>query len=136
MLLKVQCPNDSKQCVVSGGEIQESMLLLGDQEQNMQCLHCGFASNASMKNQETNPYTDEFKDVCKDVNNRWWAPSSFNSENYNIIPIIEENELFWNIYAHADPKTQVKVPMFIDAFKMVEKLENLIEHKIQQSQDN
>jgi len=26
--------------------------------------------------------------------------------------------------------------MFIDAFKMVEKLENLIEHKIQQSQDN
>ena len=35
MVLKVQCPNDSEQCVVAGGEIVESMLLLGDEEQNI-----------------------------------------------------------------------------------------------------
>ena len=52
MVLKVQCPNDSKQCVVAGGEIVESMLLLGDDEQNMQCLSCGFGSNNKMKSNE------------------------------------------------------------------------------------
>ena len=36
MVLKVQCPNDSEQCVVAGGEIVESMLLLGD-ERNKIC---------------------------------------------------------------------------------------------------
>ena len=32
MILKVKCPNDSKQCTVAGGEIMESMVLLGDEE--------------------------------------------------------------------------------------------------------
>ena len=60
----------------------------------------------------------------------------FTTENYNVVPMVEEGELKWRIFAHVDPKTEVKVPSFADAFKMVEKLEGLIEHKIQQSQDN
>ena len=49
MILKVKCPNDTKECTVAGGEIMESMVLLGDDEQNMQCLACGYASNKTMK---------------------------------------------------------------------------------------
>ena len=28
--LRVKCPNDGEKCSVSGGEIKESMILLGD----------------------------------------------------------------------------------------------------------
>ena len=49
MILKVKCPNNTKECTVAGGEIMESMVLLGDEEQNMQCLACGYASNKTMK---------------------------------------------------------------------------------------
>ena len=31
--LKSKCPNDGEKCSVSGGEIKESMILLGDNEQ-------------------------------------------------------------------------------------------------------
>ena len=37
-ILKVKCPNNGSECSVVGGEIKESMILLGDNEQNMQCL--------------------------------------------------------------------------------------------------
>ena len=30
--------------------------------------------------------------------------------------------LKWRVFAHVDPKTEVVVPAFTDAFKMVEKL--------------
>ena len=34
MVLKVECPNDGSECSVVGGKIMESMVLLGDGEQN------------------------------------------------------------------------------------------------------
>ena len=46
----------------------------------------------------------------------------------------EKEELRW--FEDVDPKTEVKVPSFADAFKMVEKLEKLIGHKIQQQKNN
>ena len=63
MVLKVQCPNNSEECSVVGGEIMESMLLLGDNEQTMQCLSCGFGSSNKMKSDNYQP--NEFKDICK-----------------------------------------------------------------------
>ena len=48
-ILKVKCPNNGSDCSIVGGEIMESMVLLGDGEQNMQCLACGYASNSNMK---------------------------------------------------------------------------------------
>ena len=133
MVLKVQWPNDSKQCVVAGGEIVESMLLLGDEEQNMQCLSCGFGSNNKMKSNDYD--AKEFKDVCKKIKDRWWAPSSFTTENYTVIPPVDET-LKWKIIPLSDTKTEVVVPTFADAFKMIEKMEKIIGESVQQSQDN
>ena len=50
--------------------------------------------------------------------------------------MVKEKELKWRVFAHLDPKTEVVVPLFTDAFKMVEKLEKLIGHKIQQQKNN
>ena len=36
IFLKVQCPNDGEKCLIDDGKIFESMVLLGDNEQNMQ----------------------------------------------------------------------------------------------------
>ena len=36
--LRVKCPNDDKKCSVSGGEIRESMILLGDNVWNVDML--------------------------------------------------------------------------------------------------
>ena len=135
-MLKVKCPNDGEKCAVSGEEIKESMMLLGDSEQNMQCLECGFASNNDMKT-HIKPFPEDFKDVCVETNkDRYWAPSVFTTANYQVIPMVEEKELKWRIYAHEDPKTSVTVPKFIDAYKMVEKLETIVGEKIQQQKDN
>ena len=49
MFLEVQCPNDGSKCLVSDGGIKDSMVLLGDAEQNMQCTQCGYASNKNYK---------------------------------------------------------------------------------------
>jgi hypothetical protein len=103
---------------VSGGEIKESMILLGDNEQNMQCLECGYASNSSMKT-HIKPFPEDFKDVCVETNKgRYWAPSVFTTEN------------------HQDLETEVIVPNFIDAYKMVEKMEKVLGETIQQQTDN
>ena len=51
-------------------------------------------------------------------------------------PTVKDKKLNWIITPIIDTTTEVLVPTFADAFKMVEKLEGLIEHKIQQSQDN
>ena len=45
MFLQVACPC----CLLDEIDIDDSLVLLGDGEQNMQCLHCGFASNNKMK---------------------------------------------------------------------------------------
>ena len=135
-MLKVKCPNDGEKCYVSGEEIKESMMLLGESEQNMQCLECGFASNNDMKT-HIKPFPKDFKDVCVETNkDRYWAPSVFTTANYQVIPMVEDKELRWRIYAHEDPKTVVTVPKFIDAYKMVEKLETIVGEKIQQQKDN
>ena len=134
--LQVKCPNDGKKCSVSGGEVKESMILLGDVEQNMQCLECGFASNNDMKT-HIKPFPEDFKDVCVETSQgRYWAPSVFTTANYQVVPMVEGKELRWRIYAHEDPKTAVTVPNFIDAYKMVEKLETIVGEKIQQQTDN
>ena len=130
--LRVKCPNDGEKCSVSGGKIEESMILLGDNEQNMQCLACGFASNNDMKT-HIKPFPDDFKDVCVETGEgRYWAPSVFTTANYQVVPMVEKTELKWRIFAHEDPKTEVVVPTFTDAFKMVEKMETIIGEKIQQ----
>ena len=134
MFLKVHCPNDGKKCLINNGKIFESMILLGDGEQNMQCLACGFASNKDMKSHiNDNPFPEEFKDVCKSIKGRWWAPSVFTTEHYMVVPLAEDDVLKWRLFAKSDPKTEVIVPHFSDAFKMVEKLEKTIGDQIQQS---
>ena len=134
--LRVKCPNDGEKCSVSGGKIEESMILLGDNEQNMQCLACGFASNNDMTT-HIKPFPDDFKDVCVETGQgRYWAPSVFTTANYQVVPMVEKTELKWRIFAHEDPKTEVVVPTFTDAYKMVEKMEIIIGQKIQQQKDN
>ena len=135
-MLKVKCPNNGSECSIVGGEIMESMVLLGDGEQNMQCLACGYASNSNMKT-HIQPFPKDFKDVCVETDKgRYWAPSVFTTENYNVVPIVDGGVLKWRIFAHQDPETEVVVPLFSDAFKMVEKMENLIGETIQQQTDN
>ena len=136
LTLRVKCPNDGKKCSVSGEEIKESMILLGDNEQNMQCLECGYASNNSMKT-HIKPFSEDFKDVCVETNqDRYWAPSVFTTENYNVVPMVDEGVLKWRIFAHQDPETEVIVPLFSDAYKMVEKMEKVLGETIQQQTDN
>jgi len=133
MILKVPCPC----CIQEDGESADTLVLLGDDQQNMQCLGCGYGSNNNMKEHiNDNPFPQEFKDVCKKLNDRFWAPSVFTTANYNVKPTIKDKKLNWIITPIIDTTTEVLVPTFADAFKMVEKLEGLIEHKIQQSQDN
>ena len=133
MILKVPCPC----CIEEDGESADTLVLLGDDQQNMQCLGCGYGSNNNMKEHiSDNPFPQEFKDVCVKLNDRFWAPSVFTTANYNVKPTIKDKELNWIITPIIDTTTEVLVPTFADAFKMVEKLEGLIEHKIQQSQDN
>ena len=43
--MQVQCPC----CLMDKNGIGDSLVLLGDDEQNMQCLYCGYASNKKMK---------------------------------------------------------------------------------------
>ena len=133
MILKVPCPC----CIEEDGESADTLVLLGDDQQNMQCLGCGYGSNNNMKEHiSDNAFPQKFKDVCVKLNDRFWAPSVFTTANYNVTPTVKDKKLNWIISPTADKATEVLVPTFADAFKMVEKLEGLIEHEIQQSQDN
>ena len=124
-VLRVKCPLDT--C----SEIEESMVLLGDGEQNMQCLACGYASNSKMKT-HIKPFPEDFKDVCIETDKgRYWAPSVFTTENYNVIPMVDDGVLKWRIFAHQSPETEVVVPLFSDAYKMVEKMEKVLGQTIQ-----
>ena len=130
-ILRVKCPV----CMKNDGEDNtgDNLVLLGDEQQNMQCLGCGYGSNNNMKSHiSDNPFPQEFKDVCEKMGDRFWAPSVFTTENYQVVPMVEKKELKWRVYAHQDPKTEVIVPTFTDAFKMVEKMETIIGEKIQQ----
>jgi len=134
-ILRVKCPV----CLKDDGEENtgDTLVLLGDEEQNMQCLGCGFGSNNNMKTHiSDNPFPQEFKDVCRKIGKRFWAPSVFTTENYQVVPLVDKKELKWRVFAHQDPQTEVVVPIFGDAFKMVEKMETLIGQKIQQQTNN
>jgi len=73
-----------------------------------------------------NPFPQEFKDVCREINDRWWAPSVFTTEHYMVVPLAEEDKLKWRLFAKDDPETEVLVPHFSDAYKMVERLEKTL----------
>jgi hypothetical protein len=123
MFMQVTCPC----CLSDDNGVEDSLVLLGDEEQNMQCLFCGFASNQKMKSHiDDNPFPREFKDVCRILNNRWWAPSVFTSDHYMVVPFVDEQKLKWRLFAKTDPKTEVVVPNFNDAYKMVETLEKAL----------
>ena len=133
-ILRVKCPI----CLQEDGEenTSDTLVLLGDDEQNMQCLGCGYGSNNKMKT-HIQPFPEDFKDVCVTTGeDRFWAPSVFTTENYQVVPIVNKKELKWRVFAHTDPETEVVVPTFGDAFKMVEKMENLIGQTIQQQTNN
>ena len=123
MFMQVACPC----CIEDEIDIDDSLVLLGDGEQNMQCLYCGFASNKDMKSHiNDNPFPQEFKDVCRQLNDRWWSPSVFTTEHYMVVPLAEEDKLKWRLFGKDDPETEVIVPHFNDAYKMVEKLEKTL----------
>ena len=67
MFLEVQCPL----CLEDGSDVDNSLILLGDDEQNMQCTNCGFASNEKYKGEIGDileNYPDDFIGVCRKVN--------------------------------------------------------------------
>ena len=123
MFLEVQCPNDSKKCLVSDGEIKESLILLGDDEQNMQCTQCGYASNKDYKNKVVE-FPEDFQSVCREINGRWWMPAVYQTHNYLVVPVIEEEKLVWIIRTRMDTKaTEVKMPTFYDAYAILQIME-------------
>jgi len=50
--------------------------------------------------------------------------------------MVDEGVLKWRIFPHQDLETEVIVPNFIDAYKMVEKMEKVLGETIQQQTDN
>ena len=123
MFLEVQCPNDSKKCLVSDGEIKESLILLGDDEQNMQCTQCGYASNKDYKDKMVE-FPEDFQSVCKEINGRWWMPAVYQTQNYLVVPAIEEEKLVWIIRTRMDTKaTEVTMPSFYDAYAIIQIME-------------
>ena len=104
MILKVPCPC----CIQEDGESADTLVLLGDDQQNMQCLGCGYGSNNNMKEHiSDNPFPQEFKDVCVKLNDRFWAPSVFTTANYNVTPTVKDKELNWIITPIIDTTTEV-----------------------------
>ena len=123
MFLEVQCPSDGEKCLVAGCEIKESMILLGDDEQNMQCTQCGYASNKNYKDKVVE-FPEEFQSVCKEVNGRWWMPAVYQTKNYLVVPAIEEEKLVWIIRTRMDTKaTEVTMPSFYDAYAIIQIME-------------
>ena len=131
MFLQVKCPC----CLEDKNDIRDSLVLLGDVEQNMQCLYCGYASNKNYKKHlDNNNFPDEFVGVCKNINKRWWIPAVFTTDNYTVTPNTKDEKLIWVIQTNNTTESvEVEVPHFSDAYKMVEKLEKTIGDQIQQS---
>ena len=124
MFMQVTCPC----CLVDKNDIKDSLVLLGDNEQNMQCLYCGYASNKNYKKHlDNNNFPDEFIGICKNINKRWWIPAVFTTDNYTVTPNTKDEKLIWVIQTNNTTEAvEVEVPHFSDAYKMVEELESNI----------
>ena len=123
MMLQVQCPNDGEKCLVSDCDIKEEMVLLGDDEQNMQCTNCGFASNKNYKDKIVD-FPEDFQSACKEINGRWWMPAVYQTKNYLIVPSVIEEKLVWIIRTRMDTKaTEVTMPSFYDAYAIIQIME-------------
>ena len=140
MMLQVQCPNDGDKCLVSDCDIKEEMVLLGDDQQNMQCINCGFASNKKYKGEIGDileNYPEDFISVCKEVNGRWWIPAVYQTENYIISPKIVEAELKWVITPQQILNAEdVEMPTFYDAYVVIQLMETRSGQIQQQTSDN
>ena len=140
MMLQVQCPNDGDKCLVSDCDIKEEMVLLGDDQQNMQCINCGFASNKKYKGEIGDileNYPKDFINACKEVNGRWWIPAVYQTENYIISPKIVEDELKWVIRPQQILNAEdVEMPTFYEAYVVIQLMETRSGQIQQQTTDN
>ena len=127
MMLQVQCPSDGEKCLVADCDIKEQMVLLGDDQQNMQCTNCGFASNKKYKGEIGDileNYPKDFIGVCRQVNDRWWIPAIYNTEKYMIAPKIVEDKLTWVIRDQSILNAEdVSMPTFYDAYVVIQLME-------------
>ena len=126
-MLQVQCPSDGEKCLVADCDIKEQMVLLGDDQQNMQCTNCGFASNKKYKGEIGDileNYPKDFINVCREVNNRWWIPAIYNTEKYMIAPKIVDDKLTWVIRDQSILNAEdVSMPTFYDAYVVIQLME-------------
>ena len=127
MMLQVQCPSDGEKCLVADCDIKEQMVLLGDDQQNMQCTNCGFASNKKYKGEIGDileNYPKDFINVCKKVNDRWWIPAIYQTENYMIAPKVVDDKLTWVIRPQQILNAEdVEMPTFYDAYVVIQLME-------------
>tara|TARA_A100001015_G_scaffold314037_1_gene422649 strand:+ start:389 stop:796 length:408 start_codon:yes stop_codon:yes gene_type:complete len=127
MMLQVQCPSDGEKCLVADCDIKEQMVLLGDDQQNMQCTNCGFASNQKYKGEIGDileNYPKDFINVCKEVNNRWWIPAIYQTEKYMIAPKVVDDKLTWVIRPQQILNAEdVEMPTFYDAYVVIQLME-------------
>tara|TARA_B100000131_G_scaffold2849_1_gene3019 strand:- start:20273 stop:20674 length:402 start_codon:yes stop_codon:yes gene_type:complete len=128
MRLKVKCP-----CCVEEGNEEDTLILLGDERQSMQCVHCGYASSSDYKDKLTDDLDDKFKSICKNIGGRNWLPGVFTSENYYITPDVKDGKLIWHIITKLGTEsTKVEMPHFSDAFNIVRTMESHSGNEIQQ----
>ena len=119
MFLEDQCPL----CLEDGSDKSDTLILLGDDEQNMQCTNCGFASNKNYKDKVVD-FPEDFQSACKEINGRWWMPAVYQTKNYLIVPSVIEEKLVWIIRTRMDTKaTEVTMPSFYDAYAIIQIME-------------
>ena len=123
MFLEVQCPL----CLEDGSDKSDTLILLGDDEQNMQCTNCGFASNKKYKGEIGDileNYPKDFINVCKEVNGRWWIPAIYQTEKYMIAPKVVDDKLTWVIRPQQILNAEdVEMPTFYDAYVVIQLME-------------
>ena len=136
MFLKVQCPL----CLEDGSDVDNSLILLGDDDQNMQCTNCGFASNKNYKGEIGDileNYPKDFINVCRQVNDRWWIPAIYNTESYMISPKVVKDKLTWVIRQQQILNAEdVEMPTFYDAYVVIQMMETRSGQIQQQTSDN
>tara|TARA_B100000287_G_scaffold425330_1_gene471441 strand:+ start:636 stop:1034 length:399 start_codon:yes stop_codon:yes gene_type:complete len=118
--MHVQCPL----CEKNGFE-KETLILHGDEDQNMQCLNCGYATNAKYKGSlDGHGFTDDFMNVCVGWKDRYWVPAVFTTDNYFVLPDVRDKELVWVIRTKLNTEsTEVVMPHFSDAYNIVQTME-------------